>query len=222
MRSGRNSLTYFLLCQAQLCCRIVHVDEKLGRPVRTHRGNWGREAVTSDEAAVATTSLATPWTQPLRLHAPPSCRRGVAPEAGSQATRSPRTSVYLIIPNSSKRILIIDRPERADLRSSRIKILTRPTRPGCQTYLPSHDGQGSANQTTSRLPQARRRCFQAGRRDARPSDACHTDSLRRSAGRASSSRPASAPWCGADQASGSPPHRRVPKVPRTKRLAWHS
>jgi hypothetical protein len=100
--------------------------------------------------------------------------------------------------------------------------LTCPTRPGCQTYLPSHDGQGSANQTTSRLPQARRRCFQAGRRDARPSDACHTDSLRRSAGRASSSRPASAPWCGADQASGSPPHRRVPKVPRTQRLTWHS
>ena len=125
-------------------------------------------------------------------------------------------------PTSLQADLDYYRPERADLRSSRSKILTRPTRPGCQTYLPSHDGQGCANQTTSRLPQARRRCFQAGRRDARPSEACHTDSLRRSTGRASSSRPASAPWCGADQASGSPPHRRVPKVPRTQRLAWHS
>ncbi len=42
--------------------------------------------------------------------------------------------------------------------------------------------------------------------DDRPSDACHTDLLRRSAGGASSGRSGSAPRYGAEQVSGASPH----------------
>ncbi len=99
--------------------------------------------------------------------------------------------------------------------------MTHPNRTSVRPIYPAvTESRGCTNQTTSRLPQGRRRCIQAGHRNAGPSDACHTDSLRRSAGGASSGRPGSAPQCGdaADQVSGALPHHRGPKGARSSTL----